>query len=178
MDETWVQHFQPETKHKSKQWKHLGSPPPKEAKTGMSACKVMVSIFWDAVEVQLVDYLDKGHTIAYYTDLLRQLREKIKKIRRLKLTRGVFFYQDNAPAHTSTVAMAANQKCGFQLVEDPHYSPDLNPSDYYLFPKTKKELDGHHFALDDDVMNSVDAEGIRLLHDRWTKCVNVDYVEK
>ena len=48
----------------------------------------------------------------------------------------------------------------------------------------KKELGGHHFATDDDVMNAVDhflsdqndavyTEGIRLLHDRWTKCVNV-----
>ena len=27
------------------------------------------------------------------------------------------------------------QKCGFQLVEGPLYSPDLAASDYYLFPK-------------------------------------------
>ena len=48
MDETWVYHFQPETKHQSKQWKYKGSPPSKEAKTVMSASKVMASIFWDA----------------------------------------------------------------------------------------------------------------------------------
>ena len=33
--------------------------------------------------------------------------------------------------------------------------PDLAPSDYYLFPKMKKELSGHHFARYDD-MNAVD----------------------
>ena len=80
--------------------------------------------------------------------------------------------------------MAAIQKCGFQLVEDPIYSPDLAPSDYFRFWKMKKELSGHHFGRDDDVMNAVDhflrdengafyTEGIRLLQDRWTKCVNV-----
>ena len=71
-----------------------------------------------------MDYLDKAHTLtgAYHADLLRQLREIIKQIRR-----GVLFHQDNAPAHTSTVAMAAVQKCGFQLVEDPLHSPDLAP---------------------------------------------------
>ena len=87
--------------------------------------------------------------------------------------------------------MATIQKYGFQLVEDPHYSPDLAPSDYYLFPKKKKELGGHHFTRDDDVMNAVNhflrnqngafyTEGIHLLHDGWTKCVNVggDYIEK
>ena len=75
--------------------------------------------------------------------------------------------------------MAAIQKCGFQLVEDPLYSPDMAPSDYHQFPKIKQELAVHHFASDDDVMNAVDhflmdqnyafySEGTHLLHDRWT----------
>ena len=82
------------------------------------------------------------------------------------------------------MAMAAIQKCGFQLVEDPPYSLGLACSDYHHFSKMKKQLGSHHFARDDDVMNAVDhflmyqngafyVEGILLLHDRWTKCVNV-----
>ena len=131
-----------------------------------------------------MDYIDKDHTIsgAYYADFLRQLQERIRQIPRGKLTRGVIFHQHNAPSHMSTVAMAAIQKCRFQLVEDPPYSPDLAPSDYYLFPKLKNELGGHHFARDDDVVNAVDhslmdqngtvyTEGTCLLHDCWTKCV-------
>ena len=60
-----------------------------------------------------------------------------------------------------------------------------------IYPKMKKEFGGYHFATDDDVMNAVYhflkdqngafyTEGIRLLHDRWAKCVNVGgiYVEK
>ena len=104
MDETWVHHFQPETKQQLKQWKHLGPPPPTEAETEMSAGKVMV--FLDAGEL-LVDYLDKGHTFiaAYYADFLRQLQEKITQVRCGQLTRGVLFRQDSTPAHTSTVAL-------------------------------------------------------------------------
>ena len=111
--------------------------------------------------------------------------------RRGKLTAGVLFHQDNAPAHKSTLAMAAIRECGFQLIEHPPYSPDLAPSDYYLFLKMKKELSGHHFRTDDDVIQAVNhfldtqdadfyKDGIRMLHDRWTKCVNLrgDYVEK
>ena len=87
--------------------------------------------------------------------------------------------------------MAAAHHCGFQLVEHPPYSPDLAPSDYYLFQKMKKELSGHCLPSDDDVINvvrgfmedqyeAVYAEGIWKLKGRWTKCVNmqVDYVEK
>ncbi|XP_076044748.1 histone-lysine N-methyltransferase SETMAR-like [Oratosquilla oratoria] len=76
MDESWVHHYQPETKEQSKQWKHASSPTPKKAKVTVSAGKVMASVFWDARGVLLVDYLSKGHTITrqYYADLLRELR--------------------------------------------------------------------------------------------------------
>ena len=46
MDDTWVHHFQPETKQQSKHWTLLGSLPHNNAKTGMSTGKVMASIFW------------------------------------------------------------------------------------------------------------------------------------
>lgn len=108
MDETWVHHFQPETKEQSKQWKHKTSPTPKKAKATNSAGKVMASVFWDAKGILFVDYLPKGHTITgeYYANLLTELRQKIREKRRGMLSKGVIFHQDNAPAHTSVVAMA------------------------------------------------------------------------
>jgi hypothetical protein len=36
-DETWVHHFDPESKKQSMQWKHHGSPPPKKFKRVPSA---------------------------------------------------------------------------------------------------------------------------------------------
>ena len=42
--------------------------------------------------------------------------------------------------HTSLVAMAAVRHCGSELVDHPPYSPDLAPSDYFLFPNMKKTL--------------------------------------
>ena len=142
------------------------------------------SIFWDAGAL-LVNCLDKGHTIirVYYAHLLSQLWEKIKQIQRGKLTRELF-HQDNVPPCMSSVAMAAIQKYGFQLVEHSPYSPDLAPSDY-LFPKSKKEPSGYHFCqrwwcYDCYGPLSEGTEKICLLYDFRTKCVNVggDYVEK
>ena len=46
-DETWVHHFDPESKMQSMQWKHPGSSHPKKLKSVSSAGKVMVSFFWD-----------------------------------------------------------------------------------------------------------------------------------
>ena len=39
----------------------------------------------------------------------------------------VLFHQDNAPAHTSSQALAAIRNVGFELLPHPLYSPDLAP---------------------------------------------------
>lgn len=192
-DETWVPHFDPETKEESKQWKHPDSPPPRKFKVVKSAGKVMVTVFWDAQGVLLVDFLEQGHTINghYYADLLHQLRTALLEKRRGKVTRGVLLLQDNAPAHKSRVAMTAAVGCGYDMLPHPPYSPDLAPSDFHLFPQMKKFLRGRVFAGDDEVKDKVMdvlggfppdffRDGFIQLRRRLEKCVTVrgDYVEK
>ena len=84
-DETWVHHFDPESKKQSMEWKHPGSSPAKKFKRFSSAGKVMAFIFWDIQGVTMVDYLEEGHTInsAYFAEELRRLRQEIvrKRIR-------------------------------------------------------------------------------------------------
>ena len=156
MDETWVHHFQPQTKHQTQQWNHLGYPFPKEAKTRMSAGKVMVCMFWDAEGV-LLWKADK--TSSFFRTMLRHTRPQW-------------------PCCYSSLS-----KTNPILLIWLHV--------YYLFPKMKMELGGHHFGKDDEVLNAVNhflrdqngafyTVGIRLLYDRWIKCVNVggDYVER
>ena len=66
MDETWVHHFEPESKQQSKQWKHVTSPTPKKAKSVPSAGKVMASVFWDSEGVIMVDWLPITHTTSNF----------------------------------------------------------------------------------------------------------------
>jgi len=47
MDETWLYHYDPETKQQSVEWRHSGSPRPKKFRVQKSAGKVLASIFWD-----------------------------------------------------------------------------------------------------------------------------------
>lgn len=146
-DETWVHHFDVESKQQSKQWKHKGSPPPRKFKVSSSAGKVMASIFWDTQGVLMIDCLSKGQTIngEYYADLLVSLRENIKQKRRGLLAKGVILLQDNAPSHRAQIAVATAHNCGYEILDHPAYSPDLAPSDFYLFPKLKSELKGKSF---------------------------------
>jgi hypothetical protein len=44
-DESWVHHYQPESKHASVQWKHPSSPSTKKFKVTPSTGKVMLTVF-------------------------------------------------------------------------------------------------------------------------------------
>ncbi|XP_077156041.1 histone-lysine N-methyltransferase SETMAR-like [Ranitomeya variabilis] len=193
MDETWIHHFDPETKQQSMTWKRANEPTPKKFKVSSSGGKVMASVFWDAEGIIMVDYLEKGATItgSYYAEQIRRLREAIKEKRRGKLQAGVLFHQDNAPSHKAAVAMATIQEAGFELVEHPPYSPDLAPSDFFLFPRLKEHLRGKKFDDNSDVITTVGdffegqdqeffSKGILSLEKRWTKYIDLlgDYVEK
>ena len=163
-DETWVHHFDPESKIQSIQWKHPGSPPPKKFKRVHSAGKVMASIFWDSQGVIEIDYLEQDGMInsAYYAGLMRWLCQKIARKRRGKLNRGVLLLQENTPAHTSQVAMTAvilpldvvMTECGFEIPPYPPNSSDMAPSDFYLFPKLKSNLRGTRYGSNEGVIEA------------------------
>ena len=156
-DETWVHHFDPESKMQSMQWKHPGLPPPKKFKRVSSAGKAMASVFWDSQGVIIIDYLEQGRTIngAYYAAELRRLLQEIARKRRRKLARGVLLLQDNAPAHTSQVVMTAATECGFEFLPHLPYSPDMALSDFYLFPKLKSNRRGTQFGSNEGVIAAV-----------------------
>ena len=76
------------------------------------------------------------------------------------------------------------------VFEHPPYSPDLDPCDFYLFPKIKSVLKGTHFvsvenvkAKTAEILNSLTEHDLRNCFERWQHrmqlCVNseVDYFE-
>ena len=72
-----------------------------------------------------------------------------------ELSAGVLLLYDNAPVHMSAKSQAAIQQCGFQQLNHPPYSPDLAPSDYFLFRVMKKFLRGKRFSSDEEVKEVV-----------------------
>ena len=121
-------------------------PSPKEFKIGAPVSKVMASVFWDSEGVLMIDYLQRGETVSgdYYAILWRKLKEAIEVKRCGKLSNGVMLLQDNAPAHTAQVAIAVAARRSFEILSHPAYSPDLPPSNFYLFPQLKACLRRRH----------------------------------
>ena len=96
-----------------------------------------------------VYYLSKGQTInaEYYSYLLVQLKDILKEKLREKVTNGVLFLHDNAPAHRALASQKKLAYLGFQCLDHPPYSPDLAPSDYHLFPGLKKTVESSPFFV-------------------------------
>ncbi|UYV60465.1 K02A2.6-like [Cordylochernes scorpioides] len=89
---------------------------------------------------------------------------------------------DNARPYTSCKTVSTIIKLGFEVLDHPAYSPDLAPSDYFLFGLLKKELKGKRFDSDEDVQKVVQdffhtlpksayKEGIYKLPERWRRCI-------
>ena len=158
VDETWVHYYEPENKAQSRQWVGSGSLRPKKFKTQPSAGKVMATVFWDAKGIIMSDFLPKRSTITgvYYANLLDQLRTAICEKRRGKLSKVVLLQQDNTRVHICKVAMDAVERNGYELIPHPAYSPDLAPSDFFLFPNLKKDIHGLHFRSDEEFVTAVE----------------------
>lgn len=193
MDETWIHHYTPESKRQSAEWSTSDETRPKRAKTQQSAGKVMASVFWDARGIIFIDYLEHGKTINsdYYIALLVRLKAEIASKRPHMKKKKPLFHQDNAPCHKSLKTMAKMHELGFELLPHPPYSPDLAPSDYWLFADLKRMLQGKRFRSDEEVIAETEAyfeaknksfyqAGIEKLEKRWTDCINLEgnYVDE
>ena len=186
MDETWIYHHDPKLKQERLQWIEAGSSAPKQVKSERSAKKIM-AFFWDAKGVLLIDYSINSE---YYCNLLDQLDKNIREKRPGLQKKTIIFHQDNARVHTSFLTMVKLNELKYELFEHPPYSPDLAPSDYYLFRNLKQFLRGKRFSSNEEAIAAVEQyfaelpenhyrDGIKLLEDRWNKCVQVegDYIE-
>ena len=103
--------------------------------------------------------------------------------------KNILFHQDNARMHTCAVLTAEimQLKLKLKLLQR---SPDLAPSDFFLFPNLKKWLSGQRFtsneviaqtdAYFEDLPKSYFLGSLKKLEKRLEKCVELkgDYVEK
>ena len=67
--------------------------------------------------------------------------------------KNMLFHQDNASCHKSIAMMTKLHDLHFELFLHPPYSPDLTPSDYWLFADLKRMLQGKIFSSSEEVIS-------------------------
>ncbi|XP_067929080.1 histone-lysine N-methyltransferase SETMAR-like [Watersipora subatra] len=123
-DETWVAHYEPESKQQSLRWKHPSSCVTKRFRAQRSVKKVMLTVFWDVRGPITISFLEQGTTVnsENYCQLLQQVKD-IKNNRRGMQSRGVILHQDNARPHTATRTIETINQLGWELFEPPTLQP-------------------------------------------------------
>ena len=157
-DETWIYHYDPESKEQSRQWTPIGEPPPQKVRKSQYSKKQMYAIFFDPKGIRAVVALESGKTVSsewYTTSCLPELIQNVHKMRPEDGTRGLLLHHDNASSHKALKTRKFIEETGFEELSHPPYSPDLAPCDFWLFPRIKKKLKGRVFSSNDEVRSAL-----------------------
>ena len=141
--ESWIFEYDQETKRQSLQWKSPTSPRPKKARMSKSKIKVMLIAFFDVRGIVHTEFMPQGHTINQhiYRDVLRRLMRSVREKRReLYEKKSWLLHHNNAPVHNALSIREFLAKNNIAVLEQPPYSPDLVPCDFFLFPKPKEVM--------------------------------------
>ena len=139
------------------EWKHVTSPSKRKFKSERAVGKVILAVFWDMKGPVTISFLPKRSPVnaENYCELLETVRGDIRSKWRGLLTTRVTLLQDNARPHTAARTLAKIDHMGWELLTHPPYSPDLAPSDYYLFGPLREHMRGNHFTTDGEVMQAL-----------------------
>jgi len=139
MDETWLNHYDQETKQQSMELSHSGSPSFIKFRVQKSSGKNLASTYWYQEGSLLIVYIPKGHTMnaEYYTSMLVQFKDILKEKRCGKFKMAVLFWHENAATHCALATQKKLTYLGFYFLDHPPRPPDLDPADYHLFPGPK-----------------------------------------
>ena len=147
-DETWIYHFQPDSKAENKVWVSCEGDRPVIGRRCKTSHRMLYAIFFDLKGPVLQISAPKGCSAAgkfYRESVFTQLVDFYQKRRARTGVRGIKLLHDNALAHKSATVQEYLKESGLDVLDHPPYSPDLSPCDFWLFPRLKEMLAGHRF---------------------------------
>ena len=137
-DETWIFHFQPDSKAKNKVWVTSEGDRPVIACRCKISNRMLYAIFFDSKGPVLQIPVPKGGSVTgkfYRESVLTQLVDFYQKRRPRTGVCGIKLLHDNAPAHKSATVLQYLKESVLDVLDHPPYSPDLSPCDFWLFPR-------------------------------------------
>ncbi|GFV36890.1 mariner Mos1 transposase [Trichonephila clavipes] len=119
---------------------------------------VLLCLWWDRKVPMYYELLKQGKTINadLYCKQLDKLKAAIKEKRPpLASRKGIVLHHDNARPHTAMVTQQKLNALGWEVLGHPPYSPDIAPSDYYLFRSQQNYPTEKQFKSFESVSNTV-----------------------
>lgn len=185
-DEKWIYYENPKRKAA---YVKPGEPGPSQPKKNTHCSKVMLCIWWDMKGIVYYELLKPSEKITgeVYRRQLMRLKRMVEQNRPEWENRHdkLIFLHDNAKPHTAIVVKNYLEGQDWEVLAHPPYSPDIAPSDYYLFRTMQNDLTNVRFHSYEEIEKWLDdwiasknedffKQGIRKLPERWTKVVASD----
>ena len=142
--------FEPQRRADNKQWRQKDQKRPCIVKRTISSEK-MYAIFFNSSGPVVQVPCPSGHTVTgrfHKNSVLKKVKEFYNNERPSKGWSGVHLLHDNASSHKCEVVKSffflASEKV--EVLNHSPYSPDLNPCDFFLFPRLKEMLSGNKYT--------------------------------
>ena len=120
---------------------HGNEPPQTTSKAELHQKKILLSVWLDLKGVVFFEQLPRNQTIN--SDVYcRQLNKLNAAVKELVNRTGVIFHHKKATPDTSLATREKLLRLSWEVMLHPPYSPDLAPSDYYLFRSLQNSLNG------------------------------------
>jgi histone-lysine N-methyltransferase SETMAR len=125
----------------------------------------MLTIVWNPRGLHLIRVLEndcKFNTGYYIAEILQPLSQWCSTEAAAN-ERKLLMHADNARTHTAKLSIQYSNENQMKSAPRPPYSPDLAPSDFYLFGDAKRCLAGFSFEDADQLLAAVEGvlEGIK-----------------
>jgi hypothetical protein len=123
-------------------WLHPGEKMPERERSTIPSEKMMLTIEWNPTGCHVINGLGKGckfnctHCITEMLSLPGEWRRNQVGASDQKL----IAHADNAPRHTAGISLMFPDEKHIMKAPHPTYSPDLAPSDFFLFGHVKQLL--------------------------------------
>lgn len=144
--------------HKKRIWLPTDEKPPKVPNERFFATKTMITIFWSPCGIQVLKALEPGQSFnsTYFMDEILDELLNYKYAANSKMHKKKFYIHiDNARPHKSSSVMKFCEENNLCILPHPPYSPDLAPSDFFLFGYMKEKLEGAKFDSADELIEAI-----------------------
>jgi len=136
-----------------------------------SKIKYVLICFFDSQGIVHAEFMPQGQTVNqfYYHEILERLRKRGLRVRP-SIANNWMLHHDNTSCHKAISVIEFLAKKGIPVVPQPPYSPDLSLCDFFLFPKLKFYLKGHHFGMVKNIEKAVTDQLIAILVSNFQRC--------
>ena len=141
--------------------------------------KMMITVIWGVFGTYILDELPQGEHLnsKYFIEhILKPLESKEHEIWPRRGKQKIWLHLDNCRVHNSKETQKEIENSVFQRTAHPPYSPDLAPSDFFLFGYVKGKLKGRSFNSREEIFDAIQSiiedipiETKRSVFDQWAE---------